>query len=134
MKSAMFITGEGFSNWKCGGGDFSKHLTNIQSTSLNKSYFNDNITSFSILLFSKCICVDVLRWTRSYVNANLRKSKVHFYFSLRQIKPNLQAWRLVARTEDLQRIKKKILENGRKRALKGPKIKISKNGKKPFFP
>ena len=29
MKSGMFITGEGFSNWKCGGGDFSKHLTNI---------------------------------------------------------------------------------------------------------
>ena len=40
---------------------------------------------------------------------------------------------LVARTEDLQRIKKKILENGRKRALKGPKIKISKNKKLRFF-
>ena len=40
---------------------------------------------------------------------------------------------LVARTEELQRIKKKILENGRKRALKGPKIKISKNKKLRFF-
>jgi len=40
---------------------------------------------------------------------------------------------LVARTEDLQRIKKKILQNGRKRALKGPKTKISKNKKLRFF-
>ena len=40
---------------------------------------------------------------------------------------------LVARTEELQRIKKKILQNGRKRALKGPKIKISKNKKLRFF-
>ena len=40
---------------------------------------------------------------------------------------------LVARTEELQTIKKEILENGRKRALKGPKIKISKNKKLRFF-
>ena len=40
---------------------------------------------------------------------------------------------LVARTEELQRTKKKILENGRKMALKGLKIKISKNKKLCFF-
>ena len=39
---------------------------------------------------------------------------------------------LVARTEELQRIKKKKLENTRKGALKGPKIKISKNKKMRF--
>jgi len=40
---------------------------------------------------------------------------------------------MVALTEELQRIKKKILENGRRRALKGPKIKILENKKNVFF-
>ena len=65
------------------------------------------------------------------------RSKPHVMVSWRLSVPKTKfvsrsMW-LVARTEDLQRIKKKILENGQKKALKGPKIKISKNKKLRFF-
>ena len=54
MKSAVFVTGNVFKLKM--GGIFEDY------TPMNKSYFNDYLISFYILLFSKCICVyDVLR-------------------------------------------------------------------------
>ena len=98
-----------------------------------------------IMFLCPQLCLLAIRAVFENKRAPKRALKGHFFKSLKVphngiiktlcaknefVSPSV--W-LVARTEELQKIKKKILENGRKRALKGPKIQVLKNKKLRFF-